>query len=128
MIFIIWLVGLTFLPNRACGQIVNVFECSASDTLWFNSNLVKFPGIQADCKTYIIELDGGRFVDEVRINEPDCQTMIRYWSKEMGNWSYLAQTESNELIYWPTTQYEASKYIMVKTTNRKPVYMEILFR
>jgi hypothetical protein len=90
--------------------------------------LVKFPGICAEDKTYIVELDGGRFVDEVRINEPDCKTVIQYWSAELGVWLQLLQTDSDELVYWPTEQYEASKYIMVKTANKKPVFMEILFR
>lgn len=119
---------LTFLPSTGCGQIINVFECDNSDTLWFNSNLVKFPAIHSDYKTYIVELDGVKFVEEVHINEPDCQTFMSYWSKELTNWSYLLQTDSKSLIYWPTTQYEPTKYIMVRTTNKLPIFMEILFR
>lgn len=119
---------LTFLPSNLCGQIINVFECNNSDTLWFNSNLIKFPPIQSDYKTYIVELDEVKFVEEVHINEPDCQTFVSYWSKTLRNWQFLIETSNKELLYWPTTQYEATKYIMVRTTNKLPVFMEILFR
>ena len=128
MTFKYYLPIFTFLlfGSFANAQITNVFECSNQDTLWFSQNLVKFPAIQQDYKTYIVTLDSEYNIAEVKLDDYDCGTSINYWDSTLRDWRFLMLSTKDSIIYEVRTQ-TPTKYIMVRTTSKTDIFAEFGF-